>query len=188
MGIATLYRPDILQRTAHRESAICWQSEQIGLLYYDEQSGEEFWDALEDLRENVLENEGQFISLDLVEPETGSLSEMFYDALKSARWDSSLQISLPVILQHNSRLASPFLNQAILWQRLCDLIILDDDQDRETVLVLENINQTSPEVQHEIARLVRFHQGRSIRRTFVFTLDCHSCNRITLELRALLRI
>jgi len=158
------------------------------LLCYDELSGEEFWDTLEDLRENTLDHEGQFISLDLAEPLAETLPEIFYAALKNTRWEHSLSFSLPVILQHNPHVTSPFLNQAILWQRLCDLIIVDDEPSRKTVMVLENADQASPTVQHELARLLRFHAVHSIHRTFVFTLDHHSHNRITPELRDILGI
>ena len=166
--------------------AIHWQSRKIGLLYHDEQSGTEFWDTLEDLRESVLDCDGQFISLDLTEPLMETFPEMFYAALKNARWERSLSFSLPVIMQHNPHAASPFLNQAILWQRLCDLIIVDDESSRKTVMILENVDQASPAVQHEIARLIRFHAVHGIHRTFVFTLDYHSCDQVIPELRAIL--
>ena len=173
-------------RTAFSEDkAIHWQSKRIGVLYHDEQPGEEFWDTLNDLRENILQYDGQFVSLDLAYPPTETFSEMLYAALKNA---PSLQFSLPIILQHNPRVASPFLNHAILWQRLCDLIIVEDEPTRETVLVLENIDQASPAVQHEIARLIRFHTVHSIHRTFIFTLDYHSINQVIPELREILEI
>ena len=165
------------------DRAICWKSKQIGLLYHDEHSGEEFWDALDALRENVLDHEGQFISLDLAVPLTETLPEMFYAALKNTRWECSMQFSLPIILQHNPRVASPFINHAILWQRLCDLLIADDEPNRETVLVLENIDQASPTTQREIARLIRFHAAHFVHRTFVFTTDRHSHEQIIPELR-----
>ena len=168
--------------------AIHWQSRRIGLLYHDEQSGAEFWDTLEDLRESALDCDGQFFSLDLTEPLAETFPEMFYAALKNARWEGSLQFSLPVILQHNPRVASPFLNQAILWQRLCDLIIIDDESSRKTMMVLENVDQASPAVQHEVARLIRFHTAHGIHRTFVFTLDYHSGGQIIPELRVILGI
>ena len=167
---------------------IYWQSKSIGLLYHDEHSGEEFWDALEDLRENVLDHEGQFISLDLAVPLMETFSEMLYAALKNACWESSLQFSLPVILRHNPQVASPFINHAILWQRLCDLLIADDESNRKTVLVLENIDQASPATQHEIARLIRFHAAHFVHRTFVFTLDRHSHKQIIPELQDLLSV
>jgi len=162
------------------------QSKRIGLLYHDEQSGEEFWDTLEDLRETVLDHAGQFISLDLAAPLAETLPEMFYTALKNARWELSLQFSLPIILQHNPRIASPFINQAVLWQRLCDLLIVDDEPNRETLLVLENIDQASPIAQRETARLIRFHVVHSIHRTFVLTLNRHSHEQIISELRDIL--
>ena len=172
--------------TAGNNRAVCWQSKRIGLLYYDEQSGEESWDVLEDIREDVLEYEGQFITLNLVAPLTETFPEMFYAALKNSRWERSLSFSLPVILQHNPRVASPFLNHAILWQRLCDLVIIDDEPSRKTVMVLENVEQVSPAVQHDIARLLRFHATHSIRRTFVFTLARHAQVQIIPELRKIL--
>jgi len=159
------------------------QSKRIGLLYHDEQSGNEFWDALEDLRESVLDKEGQFISLDLADPLMESFPERFYAALKNARWEQTLPFSLPAILQHNPCVATPFINHAILWQRLCDLLIVDDEPERETALLLENIDQASPSVQHEIARLIRFHKTHSIRRMFIFTLRRYAHDQIIPELR-----
>jgi len=153
--------------------AIDWQSKRIVLLYYDERSGEEFWDALEYMQENVVDHEGQFISLDLTNSQAATLPEMFYAALKNVRWESSLPFRLPVILQHNPHVASSFINHAILWQRLCDLLIIDDEPNRKTVLVLENIDQASPISQHEAARLIRFHATHALHRTLVFTLNRH---------------
>ena len=161
-----------------KESGIHWQSKQIGLLYHDEQSTEECWDTLEDLREEVLDHEGQYIALDLADPLSEPFTEMLYATLKNSRWERSLSFSLPVILQHNPRVASPFLNRAILWQRLCDIIIVDDDSYRKTVLVLENVDEVSPAVQHDIARLIRFHETHGVHRSFVFTLN-HSAGTPT---------
>ena len=174
-----------LQRNGVLGAAIHWQSQRIGLLTYDEESGAEFWDAMEDLRENVLDRDGQYISLDVADPLGETLTEMFYAALKNARWERSLSFSLPAILQHNPRVASPFLNQAILWQRLCDLVIVDDEPKRKTVILLENIDQASSAVQHEIVRLIRFHAVHGIHRTFVFTMDYHSNGQIIPELRGI---
>ena len=154
-------------------------SERIRLLYHEEQSEGEYWD----IRENVHDSEGQFIDLDLAEPLTESLSAMLYAALKNVRWERSLQFSLPVILQHNPYVASPFINRAILWQRLCDLLLMDDTPCRETVLVLKNVDQASLATQHEIARLIRFHETHSIHRTFVMTLSRHSDHFIAPELQ-----
>ena len=153
-------------------------SKRIRLLHH-----EESWEVLENLRENVMDNEGQFISLNLAEPLTKPLPEMFYAALQNTCWEQSLQFSLPVMLQNNPRVTSPFINRAILWQRLCDLLIIDDTSYRETVLVLENVDQASSATQHEIARLIRFHEIHTIRRTFVLTLNRHSHKQIIPELQ-----
>jgi hypothetical protein len=158
-------------------------SKKIELLYHDEFSGETDGERLEDIRDNILDCDGQYISLDLGEPQVESLSEMLYVALKNARWERSLQFSLPAILQHNPRAGSLFINRAILWQRLCDLLIMDDDPNRETVLVLENIDQASPKIQHEVARLIRFHQTHSLHRKFVTTLNYNSHDPMIPELQ-----
>ena len=180
-----------LQRNEVLGGSIHWQSRRIGLLYHDEESGTEFWDTLEDLRESVLDHDGQYISLDIACPLAETFPEMFYAALKNVRWERSLSFSLPIILQHNPRVATPFLNQAILWKRLCDLIIVDDEFARQAVMVLENIDQASPTVQHEIARLIRFHATHGIHRSFVFTLDYLAGTpggRIIPELRGIIGI
>ena len=156
------------------------RSEKAVILYRDDSSYE---DTLENIRENIANNEGQFISLDLAEPLTESLSEIFHAALNNVRWDQSLQFSLPTILQHNPRVASPFINRAILWQRLCDLLIIDDAPYRATVLVLENIDLASPGIQREVVRLIQFHETHSICRTFIFTLNRYSRGQIISELR-----
>ena len=177
IGESTMLRTSSLSQwnTATLES----RSGRIRLLYRDDSAREECWETLEDLREHTRDSEGQFISLDLTEPMLEPLPEILYTALKNARWDATLQFSLPVILQHNPHVASPFINRAILWQRLCDLLLVDDVPYRETVLVLENVDQASPTTQHEIARLIRFHELHSIHRSFVMTLDrCSYCQII----------
>jgi len=173
--------------TLQRNKAV-FGGQRIELLYHHEHSEGQSWDKQGDLRESVLAQEGQFISLDVAASETESLPEVFYAALKNARWERSLPFSLPAILQHNPRAASSFINHAILWQRLCDLLILDDEPNRPTVLVLENIDQASPAVQHETARLIRFHVAHSVHRTFVFTLDRHSRSQIIPALREILNL
>ena len=163
-------------------------SERIRLLYHDELSGEDCWKKVEDIREMTLDGNGQFISLDLTELQGQSLPQAFYAALRNVRWEQSLPFSLPNILRQNSQAASPFINRAILWQQLCDLLIMDDEPSRETVLVLENIVQASTATLHEIARLIRFHETHSIRRTFIFTLDHHSNRQIIPELQTIFEI
>ena len=182
------FAPQKNRTISEHNRAIHWQSKRVGLLFHDEHSGEEFWGALEDLREETLDHEGQFISLDLAGPLTETFPEMLYATLKNVRWESSLSFSLPVILKHNLRAATSFINHAILWQRLCDLLILDDESTRATVLVLENIDQASPSVQHEIARLIRFHAAHFVHRAFVFTLARHSHDQIIPELRDMLNV
>ena len=150
------------------KTALDNDSKRVRLFYHDNPT---HWGALENLRDDILENEGQYISLNLGEPIPESLPEMFYDALKNTRWDQTLQFSLPSILQHNPRAPHAFINRAILWQRLCDLLVIDDEPYRETVLVLENVDQASPETQHDVARLIRFHETHSIERTFIFTFS-----------------
>jgi len=157
-------------------------SERITVLHH-----EEAWETLENLRENVRDNEGQFIALNVAEPLTESFPELFYAAMQNTRWEQSLPFSLPGslpdILRHNPHAASPFINRAILWQRLCDRLIMDDAPYCETVLVLEGVDQASPATQHEITRLIRFHELHALHRTFVLTLDRHSQGQIIPALR-----
>jgi hypothetical protein len=180
----------MLQTLAPQWNKTSFESDsvRIRLLYHDELSGGDCWETLEDIREMTQDSEGQFISLDLTELQGESLPEVFYAALKNARWEQSLPFSLPNILRQKPQVASPFINRAILWQRLCDLLIMDDESDRETVLVLENVDQASHATQHEIARLIRFHKTYSLRRTFVFTLDHYSHGQIIPELRDIFEI
>ena len=172
------------QTLPHQRKKVAFGNKRIELLYRNKHSEGKLWKVLEDLRENVFDLEGQFLSLDLANSKVKSLLETFYTTLKNAHWERSLPFHLPAILQHNPQVASPFINYAILWQRLSDLLIIDDEPNRQTVLVLENIDLASPTVQHETARLIRFHATHSVRRTFIFTLDTQG--RIIPELRNVL--
>ena len=172
--------------TCIKDGIIHWQSERIGLLYRDEQSANEYWSAMESLRESVRGFSGQFISLDVAEPLTESIPEMFYAALKNAHWERSLPFSVPAVVWHNPHAAAPFINRAILWQRLCDLLLIEDEPNRETMLVLENIEQASPAAQHDVARLIRFHETHSIHRMFVLTLNRHEDKNIIPEMQDIL--
>ena len=197
----------LIQTSTTQDKAIQWQSAQIGLLFCGELSEYECLETLENLRHSVLESEGQFISLDVfplsfsespTDQPPKSLLETLFDALNSiasenANWEQSLpaglQFSLPGILRYDPHaVASPFINHAILWQRLCDLLILDDEPYRETVLVLENVAYASPADQHEIARLIRFHVKHDLRRKFIFTLEDQLSERIVPELRGILEL
>jgi hypothetical protein len=50
-------------------------------------------------------------------------------------------------------------------------------------LLLENVDQASPTTQHDIARLIRFHELHAIHRTFMMTLSRHSYHQLTPELQ-----
>ena len=180
-------RPCILQRgraVLVELENVHWQSNIIGLLYYNGQQE----DVLVNIQESILDHGGQFLAFSIAEPLTETFPEMFNAVLQNACGDRSMQISLPVILQHNPHIASPFLNRAILWQQICELIIADDDPCRKTVIVLENVDQASPVVQRDLARLIRFHTVNFIHRTFIFTLDRHSREQIIPELQEILGI
>jgi len=168
------------------EEAVRQQSKTIGLFYDDEQSKEEFWSTLEDMRDSILDHDGQFISLNVAGLQAETLSDWLHTAVKDARRETPLPFGLPVVFQYNPHMASPFINHAIHWQRLCDLLILDDEPERKTVLVLKNAEQSPPDTQHEIARLIRFHETHSIHRTFVFTLNRQASDQLIPELREVL--
>jgi len=159
-------------------TAIEGSSERIILLQHDKSR-----DALDNLRETVADHGGQFVFLNLAEPTAESFPEMFYDALHNTCGEPFQQFSLPIIVQHHPHVESSFINRAILWQRLCNRLIMDDTPYRKTILVLESVDQASHLTQHEIARLIRFHEFHSISRTFVFTLNRHSHAPIIPELQ-----
>jgi len=173
----------MIQTSVSQDGAIHRSSGSVGLLYRSEQSGDELWTTLDIIRENVRTNGGQFFSFNLANPMEESPLATFYDALKKERWEQSVHVRLLSNRRHNPQIASVFINRAILWQRLCDLLIAEDESLRETVLVLENIDHASPSAQQEIARLIRFHEKHVLNRVFVMTIEDRAHVGLIPELR-----
>lgn len=159
------------------------QRKRFGLLLENEQSRS--WNIIEAVREGVRAEQGQFLSLCVPELCEASLSGLVYAALADAREGRTFRINLPMILQNNPKTDSPFINRAILWQRLCDGIIEDEDSDCPTVLVFEQFDQADRVIQHDLARLIHFHATHRIRRTFLVTLHRDSLPLLEPELRKL---
>ncbi len=190
-------------RMAHeavdKTQSLIEQRKRLGVLF--EGTSSDSWRVIETLREHVQAEQGQFLSLRL--PEFGSeegeasLPGLLYAALRDAREDREFRINLPMILRHNPRNTPqnsqqhhvltdlPFISRAILWQRLCDGLIEDEDSNRPTVLVLERFDQASHTAQHDLARLIRFHANHRIRRTFLLTMPWDFLPMLSPELREL---
>ncbi|MDR0870993.1 MAG: hypothetical protein LBN39_09395 [Planctomycetaceae bacterium] len=128
----------------------------------------------EQLRKTVQEQNGQFLSLNLPDFAEISFAEILTAALDDAAAGQTFRINVPLIRQNSPQTNSPFVNRAILWERLCDKVILNETPERPAVLLLENIDAAGKMMQHDIARQIRFHIRYRIRRTFLLTADSAS--------------
>jgi hypothetical protein len=160
-------------------------SKHLGLLLHNELPCTAEWDFLEKIHRAVQMENGQFISLDVQDFGEATLPGVFLSALEDSQSERTFRINLPMILQNNPKTDSPFINRAILWQRLCDRILEDEAGKRPTILVLENIDYASPKMQHDTARLIRFHITHRIPRTFILTLHRDRVPFLDKELRDL---
>lgn len=128
----------------------------------------------------------QEILLDAEDFAESSFPELFLDALIEARTEGAFRIDLPLVLQNNQKINSPFINRAVHWQRLCDRLIEDEEPARSTLLVLDHFEEATTQAQHELARLIRFHRTHRIRRTFLVVLRGDGLERLEPELRDLI--
>lgn len=141
--------------------------------------------ALQTAGQSILSKNGQFLSLDMSDLLEKRFSAQLLAALESLNGEKSFQINLPLILKNNPHSDSPFINRAIIWQRLCDRMIEDEDERRPTMFALENIDIASSDDQHDVARLIRFHNTHRIRRSFLATLQKEHYEDLEPELREL---
>lgn len=134
-------------------------------------------DVLAQIGEKLHLRGGQFLSLDTSKLSGNRLSGQLLAALEGMERDRSFRINLPLILQDHPDTESPFINRAIIWQRLCDRIIEDEEPQRPTLTVLKNLGLAVDSDRHELARLIRFHNNHRLRRTFIATIrqDCFEC-------------
>ena len=102
------------------------QKRRVGFLVKSKSSWDLDLSLVETIRESILSQNGQFISLDAKEFDGISFPSVLLPALEEARGGKPFQIHLPLLLQNNPRVDSPFINRAILWQRLCDRLVEDD--------------------------------------------------------------
>jgi hypothetical protein len=158
------------RNTFHDIQSLTDQSKHLGFLLHSNLPCHAEWDFLEKIHESVQAENGQFISLDIQDFGEATLPGVFCSALEDAQSERTFRINLPMILKNNPKTDSPFINRAILWQRLCDRILKDEAGQRPTILVLENFDYASPKMQHDTARLIRFHITHRIPRTFLLTL------------------
>jgi len=143
------------------------QGKRLGLLRIDDQEFDTTWDDfLEDFRQELTVGGGQYLSLDCARFEEKCFAELLLEELESVHAECPLRINLPV--GHSK---SPFIQRAILWQRLCDRLIEDEKPTRPTLLVIENFGQADERFRNDVERLIRFHTTHHIRRTFLLALQ-----------------
>jgi hypothetical protein len=176
------------RNTFNKIQSLTDYSKHLGFLLHNESSCHAEWDFLEKIHESVQTKRGQFISLDIQDFGEATLPGVFLSALEYSQSERTFRINLPMILKNNPKTDSPFINRAILWQRLCDRILEDETGKRSTILVLENFDDASPKMQHDTARLIRFHITHRIPRTFILTLHHDRVPFLDKELRDLAEV
>ncbi len=160
-----------------------FQGKRLGLLVGKEVKAD-LWGRCSE----ILGEGGQYLNLspDGESRDASSLMEALIGVLdRPARSPRPFQIHLPV-LHDPSRIASPFLNRAILWQRLCDRLIEGDETRRPSLLFLENFDPSNATIQHDLARILRFHQTHRIRRSFLLSLSKDQLDLLSPEIRELI--
>lgn len=140
------------------------------------------------VREFVVSSNGQYIHIDANNLAGVMLSKRLYEIMTEVLADRPYRIQLPIIFQRDSHSVSSFIDRAIIWQRLCDMILEDDVPQRLTVLVIENLEAADQNTQHELARLIRLHKNNKINRTFLATLNNNNIDQLSPELRELAKI
>jgi hypothetical protein len=140
------------------------------------------------IRRFVTSLNGQYIHIDANDLAGETLAKRMYAIMTEILAKRPYRIQLPIILQHNPHSASPFIDRAIVWQRLCDMILEDDVPQRLTILVIENLETASQNIQHELARLIRLHKNNRINRTFLITLNNNNTKLLLPELCELAKI
>jgi hypothetical protein len=144
---------------------------------------------VESIREFVISGSGQYIHINANDLVGGTLSRRLYSIMVEVLGNRQYRIQLPVTLQqHKPHTTSPFIDRAIVWQRLCDLILEDDTPQRLSVMVIDNIEDADQNTQHELARLIRLHKNNGINRLFFLTLNGDNADKLLPELRELVKI
>lgn len=161
------------------------RAKRLGLLVHAMPHAETAWKRLDAVRRRLLQANGQYISLDFQDVGDAGLSEAILAVLEDSRKDNPFRINLPTISTDRSRPDSPFINRAILWEHLCDRLIEDEDRRRPTLMVLENVDRAGAPGQHDLARLIRFHEAHCIRRSFLLVLRQDVRPGLTPELDAM---
>ncbi len=139
---------------------------QLGILACNDPNSEQAVSLIDYFGGNVAEI-GQCIVLDCEDFHKVPVAEHFLTALEAWRHGKPFRINLPDILRHNPSASPQFINRAILWQRLGDRLIEEEDANRPTLLILKNLDAADDKIQHDLARLIRFHRTHLIRRTFL---------------------
>ena len=166
---------EIQEEAPHDLMFFVRQGKRLGLL--QEEFGDYYGknDLLEGLRSELTDCGGQYLSLDLSCLEKNDFTESLLMELESAHSVYRRRFNLSLILP------SPFIHRAILWQRLCDRLIEDEEPQRATLFVIENFDLADERTQCDVERLIRFHITHNIRRTFLLTLQDEESLRSSLR-------
>jgi hypothetical protein len=151
------------------------QGKRLGVL------GADGGDFLEDFREELTDDGGQYVAVDLSLIEEKSFVESLLTALKSVRSSRHRPTNLPLPSS-----SSPFIHRAITWQRLCDHLIEEEEPHRPTLLVVKNFDQADERTRCDLERLIRFHDTHNIRRTFLLTLQNEDADTLRPSLQRLI--
>ncbi len=135
-------------------------------------------------KERLELNGGQFILLNPQRFDGRSFAEICLEELEAVHFRDPLRIELPY-RNEDETAASPFIRRAILWQRLCDRLIEDEEFGRPTLFIVENFDLADERTQADFERLLRFHQTHQIRRTFLLTVQKENVQSLPSSLQSL---
>lgn len=158
----------------------------VSLISLNEGDDTEEYEFLENLRQAVSSQEGQVVDCHADSFRETSFQSRMWSIFESLCAQRPFRIELPIILSHNPRVKSPFINRALIWQKLCDLILEDDDPTRPTIMIFDRVDLMEPKDQHDLARLIRFHKTHQVHRTFVITAKSDNIDDLGIELEELI--
>ncbi len=162
-----------------------YRQARFGMLAGDASLSERIECLLDDLQDMVAEI-GQCLVLDCEHCRDIPVAGHFLSALMAWRQEKPFRVNLPDILRHQPNTPPVFINRAILWQRLGDRLVEDDDSERPTLVILKNLDAADTQTQHDLARLIRFHGVHRVRRTFLGVLRHENVALLEHELLALI--
>lgn len=158
------------------------QGQRLGILLFNDTTVQEIGEHLNSAQKTIRSENGQEISFDIEKTGDATLPALLGAALDERRRERPFRIDLPVFPDGPSKNHSPFIARAILWQRLCDRLIEDEEPSRPTVLVLEHFDFADAKMRHDLTRMIRFHQFHRVRRSFLLTMPRDRVDSLDSEL------